>query len=72
MTRVLIDIPTNTLSQFDDMAAEEKISRAALVRLAIHAFIEKNKKTKINDVFGILKTQKIDGLTLEKTLRSEW
>jgi metal-responsive CopG/Arc/MetJ family transcriptional regulator len=72
MARALIDIPETTLNQIDAIAAEAHTSRAALVRLAIQAFIDKNKKTKIKGAFGVLKTQKIDGLTLEQKLRSEW
>ena len=72
MTRALIDIPENTLRQLDAVAAEAHMSRAALVRLAIHAWMDSNKKTKNKDVFGILKTQKIDGRAIEQTLRGEW
>jgi metal-responsive CopG/Arc/MetJ family transcriptional regulator len=72
MTKALIDIPDHTLKQIDAIAATEGMSRAALVRLAMQAFIDSNKKSKLKNAFGILKKEKIDGLLLEKKLRSEW
>lgn len=71
--RALIDIPKNTIEQLDVIATEMHISRAELIRQAIHTWLDNsNKKTKI-DAFGMLKNAPIgDGVDLQISLRSEW
>lgn len=72
--RTIIDIEKEKLQALTILANDCHISRAALIRKAIDALLEQSlKQQPAEDVFGILKGGKeIDGLTLQKQLRSEW
>jgi len=72
--RTIVDIEKEKLQALTMLANDYHISRAALIRKAIDALLEQSlKQQPTEDVFGILKGGKeIDGLTLQKRLRSEW
>jgi hypothetical protein len=75
MSRVLIDISDEKLKMLDELASSQTTqptSRASLVRLAIDEFLEKKRKLKVKDAFGILKHKKLNALKIQRELRSEW
>jgi predicted transcriptional regulator len=72
--RTLVDIPDDQVAQLNKLAAEERVSRAALLREAIADLLA--KKHPPNDdaiaaAFGIRPDME-DGLTYQERLRSEW
>ena len=72
MSRILIDLPD---SQVDDLAVIvefEQRPRAAVIRDAIEAYISQRKQAHGADVFGLWKSKKVDGLSYQQELRSEW
>ena len=70
MARTLIDIPEEKLVALDEIALEKEVSRASLVRSAIDDFLKQQIQSQ--NVFGILKNDKIAPLELEQKLRNEW
>jgi metal-responsive CopG/Arc/MetJ family transcriptional regulator len=72
--RTIIDIEKEKLQALTVLAQDYHISRAALIRKAIDTLLEQSlTQKKTEDVFGILKGgREIDGLALQKRLRSEW
>lgn len=70
--RTIIDIPATTLNEIDGLARSENISRAEAIRRAMIEYLQKRARPKPNAGFGIWKSRKIDALTHEDDLRSEW
>jgi len=71
--RTIIEIPDNMLHELDMAREKQKCSRAAIIREAISAFLDRNKhQTNLNQSFGIWKDQKKDGLEYQEQLREEW
>jgi metal-responsive CopG/Arc/MetJ family transcriptional regulator len=73
--RTLVDLPENELKQLTKLSKAEKVSRAHLVRCAIHDYIEKRKAKKpdtLDESFGMWADRGIDGLEYQLKIRSEW
>jgi metal-responsive CopG/Arc/MetJ family transcriptional regulator len=71
--RTIIEIPDNMLHALDIAREKQNCSRAAIIREAISAFLERNKhQTNLNQSFGTWKDQKKDGLEYQEKLREEW
>jgi len=70
--RITVELTEIQVSQLDKIATEsnQKISRAALIRSAIDAFIAANKK-EANDAFGVWRNDQ-DGLEYQENIRREW
>jgi metal-responsive CopG/Arc/MetJ family transcriptional regulator len=69
--RTLVDIPDRQIKDLAVICEAEKVSRAEVIRQAISAYLEK-KKPETVDAFGLWKKRKIDGLTYQEQVRSEW
>jgi hypothetical protein len=69
--RTLVDIPERQLKALTAICEAEKVSRAEVVRQAIAAYLEKKKPGGV-DAFGLWKDRKVDGLTYQEQVRSEW
>jgi metal-responsive CopG/Arc/MetJ family transcriptional regulator len=73
MTKLLIELPENTMQKLDYIAHENQISRVHIIREAINEWIEShNSIPSDDDVFGILKSKRVDGIKLQRKLRKEW
>lgn len=72
--RVLIDVPDEDLNWLDRKAAEQRKSRAALVREAIAEYRVEKGKQGIERFFGIWRDRKdvADGLEHQRRMRDEW
>jgi predicted transcriptional regulator len=70
--RALINIDELQIRELDRLAKKERQSRAALVRQAIDAFLEKRLAENTEDAFGLWGERKIDGLAYQESIRSEW
>ncbi len=74
--RTIIEIEEEKLEALTLLAKEKHMSRAALIRQAINSLLKtslKQHQAMETDVFGILKGPlKVEGLTFQKKLRSEW
>ena len=72
MSRILVDLPDDQLSELAALVEEEQRPRAAVIREAIEAYIASHKRTLGTEVFGLWNGKKIDGLEYQQALRSEW
>lgn len=69
--RTLVDIPDWQIKDLMAICEAEKVSRAEVIRQAISSYLEK-KKPEAVEVFGLWKDRKVDGLTYQEQVRSEW
>lgn len=69
--RALVDIPDRQIDELAVICEAKKLSRAEAIRQAIASYIEKNKPGTA-DAFGLWKNRKVDGLTYQEQVRSEW
>jgi metal-responsive CopG/Arc/MetJ family transcriptional regulator len=70
--RTLVDIPDKQLGALAEICKQEKLTRAAVVREAIAAYIVDHQSKKPMDAFGLWGKKKIDGLKYQRKIRSEW
>ena len=70
--RTLVDIGDKEIQALDKLAAEEKVSRAALIRRAIADLLQKRTETDVADAFNLWGPETKDGLVLQEELRHEW
>lgn len=70
--RTLVDIPNKQLGELAEICKQENLSRAAVVREAITAYIAEHRSKKTVDAFGLWGKKKIDGLKYQRKIRSEW
>jgi len=70
--RTLVDIGDPEVKALDRLAQREKMSRAALIRKAINDFLVRNNADIEAEAFGLWGDRKIDGLTYQENIRSEW
>ncbi|MBB3660141.1 putative transcriptional regulator [Rhizobium sp. BK650] len=70
--RTLVDIGDPEVKALDRLAQREKMSRAALIRKAIDDFLARNNADIEAEAFGLWGDRKIDGLTYQENMRSEW
>lgn len=69
--RTLVDIPDRQIKELKAICEIEKVSRAEVIRQAIASYIEKKKPVTV-EAFGLWKKRKVDGLTYQERVRSEW
>lgn len=69
--RALVDIPEKQLNELARICEANKLSRAEAIRQAIAAYIENNKPCAA-EAFGLWENDKVDGLTYQERVRSEW
>ncbi len=71
--RTLIDIPDDQVAQLADvLAGGDGVSRAALVREAIGAYLERHGGKARESAFGLWGKGAPDGLAYQRKLRAEW
>jgi hypothetical protein len=74
--RTLVDIPDKDIKALTLMSKQRKVSRAALLREAVSAYLATNSKAardaRIDAVAGIWKDRGIDTMDYLDKLRSEW
>lgn len=70
--RTLVDIGDQEIQALDELAAEENVSRAALIRRAIDDLLQKQARKTVSDAFGLWGSEAKDGLDVQEELRQEW
>jgi metal-responsive CopG/Arc/MetJ family transcriptional regulator len=68
--RTLIDLPDQQINALAAICKAEKVSRAQVIRQAISAYLELKKPAA--EAFGLWRESKVDGLTYQEQVRSEW
>ena len=72
--RTLIDLGETEAKALDDLAKEDKRSRAALIREAIENYLAQRKtpSASLDDAFGLWGDRTVDGLDYQRRMRDEW
>lgn len=70
--RTLVDLTDRQVAELNELSKREQRSRAALIRQAIDDYLVKRSSKQEGDAFGLWGKRKMDGLTYQKKLRSEW
>lgn len=70
--RILVDIPEKQLKALTRLSKAENSSRAAIIREALSAHLEKKKPNAIEAAFGLWGDRAVDGLEYQRKLREEW
>ena len=70
--RALIDIDEKRLRELDALAKRDKRSRAALIRQAVEAYLDKRASDEGQEAFGLWAGKEVDGLAYQERIRSEW
>lgn len=72
--RTLVDLPEEDIQWLDAKAADERISRAALVRAAVAQFRANESRKGIERYFGLWKRREDigDGLDYQRKVRGDW
>ena len=72
--RTIIELPKDQIAALDQMRRRDKLSRAALIRKAIEAYLESQPKASLRDLpsFGAWKKKAIEGVKYQRHLRAEW
>ncbi len=70
--RTLVDLPDADLRAVGEMAEREGLSRAAVIREAVSAYLAVHARQHAADAFGLWGMEAPDGLILQRQLRDEW
>jgi metal-responsive CopG/Arc/MetJ family transcriptional regulator len=70
--RTLVDLGDTQIQALDEMSKREKRSRAALIRQAIDDYLAKRRTKQDGDAFGLWGVRKVEGLSYQEKVRSEW
>jgi metal-responsive CopG/Arc/MetJ family transcriptional regulator len=72
MSRTLIDIPEADLQAAGEVAERQGVSRAAVIREAVSAYLAAHPHKPAAEAFGLWGTRGPDGVSLQRQLRDEW
>ncbi|MBV8456590.1 MAG: CopG family transcriptional regulator [Acetobacteraceae bacterium] len=70
--RTLIDIPEPDLQAVAQVAERQGVSRAAVIREAVSAYLAAHPRKPAAEAFGLWGTSGPDGVSLQRQLRDEW
>ena len=70
--RTLVDLGDSQIQALDELSKEEKRSRASLIRQAIDDYLAKRRTKQDGDAFGLWGVRKVEGLSYQEKVRSEW
>ena len=70
--RTLVDIGDKEIRALDQLATEQKVSRAALIRQAVKELLARKTQETSGDAFGLWGKSAKDGLSYQQELREEW
>jgi metal-responsive CopG/Arc/MetJ family transcriptional regulator len=70
--RALVDMNEDQVEALDALAKQAKTSRAALIRDAIDAYLDRHRRRHAEDGFGLWGRRDIDGLAYQERIREEW
>ena len=70
--RTLVDLTDHQVEALDALSKAERRSRAALIRQAIDHYLAGRRSKQEGDAFGLWGKRKVDGLTYQMKVRSDW
>jgi hypothetical protein len=70
--RTLVDIPERQIKALTRLSKARKTSRAAIIREAVSAYLEKEPFGEKDPAFGLWGDRAVDGLEYQRKIRAEW
>lgn len=70
--RILIDLSEQQLRDLERASTREKLSRTAVIRKAIAAYLGMQSHADADQAFGLWREENVDGLDYQDRLRAEW
>lgn len=70
--RALIDMNDAQVEELDTLAKRMRQSRAALIRAAIDDYLDRHRRERVGDGFGLWGERRVDGLAYQEKARGEW
>ncbi len=72
--RTIIDLTDEQIAALDRLRKQAQISRAALIREAVEAYLANRSTKSLRDRpgFGAWKHKRLDGVKYQRRVRSEW
>lgn len=70
--RTIIEVPEEVVRNLDRVGSQQSKSRAAIIREAIHLYLENKELRNADAAFGIWRSKRKEGLNYQEQLRSEW
>ena len=70
--RTIVDLPEQDISDLAEISRREKISRAEAIRRAVRLYVAQLEPAGKQNVFGLWRGRKQDGLRYEDQLRGDW
>ncbi|HEX5327961.1 MAG TPA: CopG family transcriptional regulator [Acetobacteraceae bacterium] len=70
--RTLVDLPEPELRALSELGQRQGVSRAALIRDAVRAYLADRTRHRTEDAYGLWGQSVVDGLVLQRQLREEW
>jgi metal-responsive CopG/Arc/MetJ family transcriptional regulator len=69
---MLVDLPDDQIKELARVSSRENLSRAAVIRKAVAAYLGKQSSSQVDQAFGLWREEAIEGLEYQDRLRSEW
>lgn len=70
--RTIVELLDEQVEALGNICAQEKVSRAEIIRRAVGNYIQEKQSGKGQSAFGLWKKKKINSLKYESRLRTEW
>lgn len=70
--RTIIDLPDDQIRRLGEICRREGVSRAEVVRRAVADYLDALCLHERDDVFGMWRDRRVDGLEYEQRQRREW
>jgi metal-responsive CopG/Arc/MetJ family transcriptional regulator len=72
--RTIVDLPKEQIDALDRLRKSERVSRTALIRRAIEAYLHAHERPTLQKLpgFGAWKGKSLDGLDYQEKIRAEW
>ena len=70
--RTIIDLPEQDIRDLAEISQREKVSRAEVIRRAVRLYVERLRPAGEQNVFGLWRGRKQDGLRYEDKIRGDW
>lgn len=70
--QTLIDLPDALAPKLAELARREGMSEADVVTAAVQKYLDQSPPADAAPAFGLWRERAVDGLTYQRSLRSEW
>ncbi|SMF47457.1 Ribbon-helix-helix protein, copG family [Xaviernesmea oryzae] len=70
--QTVVELNDAEIEALDRLAQKENVPRSALIEQAVRVFLQKRKKQKQADAFGLWGDRVVDGLAFQEKVRNEW